>query len=158
MIAPPGSTYAYTGEINCIGANWYAIEGVAIYLGAYVYCDTCACNPSCVTLMAPETQPVPAGGVTWTWSGEAVSGCRAANPIVGGGTCTSTCGENACGTLVCMPAGEYTAVLCDNGASGGINCAYVPFTYPATSEVVGVVGQPADAGTHSDGSATAPRG
>jgi hypothetical protein len=157
MIAPPGSTYDYTYELNCEGSNWYAIEGVAVYLGAYTYCSTCACsNPSCLTLMAPETQYVPDGGVTWTWSGEAVSGCTAPNPIAGNETCTSTCDGRKCGTLACMPAGEYTAVLCANGANGGSDCAYVPFTYPTSSEVVGVVGQPADAGTHSDGSATAP--
>jgi hypothetical protein len=106
-------------------------------------CSSCQ-MAGCPLLCATST-PLPAEGMETTWDG--IQWVDA-----------GTCGDNlACRSPVCAPAGEYVARFCghaleagaggapgqfdycENNAAPEPTCVEVPFTYPSTNEVIGVL-------------------
>jgi hypothetical protein len=132
LIAPGSGVYLPNYGEPCNSPNWYSIDGLATFIQDYTLCDSC--NSVNCGGDVPPNEAVPEGGVTWTWNGTEVDGS-------GSRTCNGVNGTLSCGTVVCAPAGDYTAKLCDWGDS----CVSLPFHYPTSEEVVGTI-LPPDAG------------
>ena len=129
LIAPGSGVFLPNYPEACNSPNWYSIEGLATFIADSTLCTTC--TPVTCGADVPPNELVPDGGVTWTWGGTVVDG-------TGGRTCSGVDGTLPCGSVVCAPAGDYTAKLCNWSAT----CVSVPFHYPTGEEVVGTIPTP----------------
>jgi hypothetical protein len=118
------------------GVWWYSIatkEGDAVdpfVKPGDTLCKSCS---GAFGMSGTQCNFIPDGGETATWGGATVT--------------TGMCkGSDECDVLGCAPAGEYVVTMCATPFSvglcaldGGQTCVKVPFTYPATTDVVGQI-------------------
>jgi hypothetical protein len=141
--AAPGQSFcAVTEAPFSFGATWLTIVQGPANPGAQVFssttsvsCETCTGGGSNVVVMQPIS---PGSPVSYFWDGvaKAPGGCG------GGGGDT---GAIYCTKSYCVPPGEYTAHMCAfdscTPASPSVpdRCVDVPFVFPPTAPVVGVL-------------------
>ncbi len=148
---PAGGSQFCVGAPNSCSSEWLSIldaSGVPVSIGlgcGVAPCATCE-SLGCPALCAIST-PLAAEGVETAWDGlQWVAG---------------TCGTSVeCKSPICAPAGDYVARFCgyaldaQGGAGGATNefdvcmdatleptCVDVPFTYPSSDPIVGVLDQ-----------------
>lgn len=149
---PPGSDFC-SGPPNCQSGEAFSVldaAGKPLMTGlscGMTDCKGCLAQP-CPPGSCHFSSPVPAAGTDFNWDGtvyDAASGC-------GSGQIGSP--PLACWMPSCAPPGHYVAHLCayamPSNSDGGFQvcelhaevkptCVDVPFDYPTTTQVVGVL-------------------
>ncbi len=143
-----GSSFCVGKPQSCSRAWFQILDATGNSPSTELSCSVAACSScqslGCILLCATST-PLPDEGMSTTWAGI---------QWVDGGAC----GDGvACRAPVCAPAGDYVARFCghalESGAGGAPSnpdycennaapeptCVDVPFSYPSTDTVTGVL-------------------
>jgi hypothetical protein len=128
------------------GVWWYSLATAYGQPVPIFFSDLAICN-SCGMVGVPigaGCAGVPEGGATATWDGTVITGTSTCGWSPGPGQATQAI---ACQSTQCSLPGEYVVTMCaersdecfSNSTDAGTACVAVPFSYPTTTEVVGVL-------------------
>jgi hypothetical protein len=136
LTARPGSTWFISGSDNSDtpGSTWLTLflpSGVQLFTsaGETLSLDCRSCSGMFPYGFGYWMSELPDAGVTGTWNGFAYVA----------GACGSS--GTACLTPLCMPRGPYLAKMCatHEDAAAGPTCVDVPFEYPTTQTITGML-------------------
>jgi hypothetical protein len=146
LVAPDDDAGAYAAAEYSWGGdavNWYSVAtaaGDALQVvpptadvgQALYWAPSCSACTSLTIVPLQMDAPLDASGISGTWTGTTYS-------------TTSTCNEPQngvvpCGDILCAPAGKYVVTMCvASQTSGADECVTVPFDFPGTPDVTGVL-------------------
>jgi hypothetical protein len=138
MHAPSSACASTSFSTPGDGAWWYSVQTAAgaslqIFQQSGAICSTCVPSDDAI---GQDCQFVTSSGISASWNGTDV-------------TSTSMCSSAdtnhqpvGCDVFDCAPEGDYVVTMCANGVTdGGMSptCVKVPFHFPTSSPVVGMV-------------------